>query len=131
VLVTLGRAIRENERVKEVVSRMRKRLVRLGPERVRRYLLWLLLIFLAGEFWLAWSADDSRGRFPHYSVIPAANVGRMRERRGQGSCFGSVWDSLMADTAIKGNWERLVKLRPGLMDTVNQLKRMDSAEWVR
>src|SRR5580692_3511110 len=131
VLVTLGRAIRESDWVQDVVWQIRKWLVQLGPERARRYLVWLLLIFLAGEVWMALSTNDPRKKMQFYSVIHAASLGQAKDRARPVASFGSVWDRLMADTEIRRKWDSLVKGRPGLLDTVNQLKRMDSAEWVR
>lgn len=55
-------------------------------------------------------------------VTAAAPAGRQPPVKA----FGPIWDSVMADPVVKKRWDSLVRLRPGLRDTIRQLQRMDS-----
>ncbi|HEY4064120.1 MAG TPA: hypothetical protein VGM30_19575 [Puia sp.] len=64
---------------------------------------------------------------PAYSVMRSVRTEGMRSRPPEGKGFGPVWDSLMAEPETKGRWDSLLRVRPGLKDTVRWLERMDSA----
>lgn len=68
-------------------------------------------------------------RTPHYSAIEAVKTLDAQPKQPRAKAFTVIWDSLMADPGAKRRWDSLIRMRPGLMDTVRQLERMDSAGW--
>jgi hypothetical protein len=67
---------------------------------------------------------------PAYSGIrPVRTAGASPPRTSK--AFGIVWDKMMADSSIKSCWDSLVRVRPGLKDTVRRLTKMDSAARTR
>jgi hypothetical protein len=66
---------------------------------------------------------------PHYSAIKAVRTVGAARSLPPSKAFTVIWDSLMADQPTKRRWDSLIRLRPGLMDTVRRLQRMDSAVW--
>jgi len=117
-------AVAKSELARKLKAKVKERLARVEPKRLRRWclgvmaamLVWFVLLF-------AWTGVRCVTG-PHYSAIsPILTVGG---RRVPVKAFSTVWDSLMADPAMKRAWDSLMKVRPGLKDTVERLQRIDS-----
>lgn len=97
---------------------------------------WLLLwaVILIGLPLLIWQGE--RGWKARYKVPAGMEMRKLmmridREERLIHQPFQLTWDSLMANPVIRENWDSLLRLRPGLADTVAQIRRMDSAIWMQ
>lgn len=117
-------AVAKSELARKLKAKVKERLARVEPKRLRRWclgvmaamLVWFVLLF-------AWTGVRCVTG-PHYSAIsPILTVGG---RRFPVKAFATVWDSLMADPGTKRAWDSLLKVRPGLRDTVARLQRADS-----
>ena len=117
-------AVAKSELARKLKAKVKERLARVEPKRLRRWclgvmaamLVWFVLLF-------AWTGVRCVTG-PHYSAIsPILTVGG---RRVPVKAFSTVWDSLMADSAMKRAWDSLLKVRPGLRDTVARLQCTDS-----
>jgi hypothetical protein len=105
----------------------RARLARIEARLVRRWCFILMAGMLMGDVILLLRAGKGSRAAPHYSVIrTVATVGE-QQRHPTVKAFGLVWDSLLADPAVKRGWDSLLRVRPGLDDTVRELQRLDSA----
>jgi hypothetical protein len=96
------------------------------PERMRRLCLLLMVGLLLSDVIMMIRADHRLWTMQHYSEIRPVTAAGAERRHPTGKAFGEIWDSLMADPASKQRWDSLLRLRPGLRDTLRQLERMDS-----
>ena len=119
-------AVMNSELAKKLKAKVKERLARIEPRRVRRLCIVVLVTMLAADLVLVWRAGHRLGVLPHNSVIRQVVTVGAGERRPDKKLFGLIWDSMMADPARKGSWDSLLQLRPGLLDTVVKLERMDS-----
>lgn len=117
-------AVAKSELARKLKAKVKERLARVEPKRLRRWclgvmaamLVWFVLLF-------AWTGVRCVTG-PHYSAIsPILTAGG---HRVPVKAFATMWDSLMADPAMKLAWDSLLKMRPGLKDTVGKLQRADS-----
>jgi hypothetical protein len=107
-------------------AKVKGRLATIHPARMRRFCLLLMVGLLLSDVIMMIRADHRLWTMLHYSDIRPVTVAGAERRHPTGKAFGEVWDSLMADPASKQRWDSLLRLRPGLRDTLRQLERMDS-----
>jgi len=103
---------------------------------IRGVMGWMLLwgVILIGLPLLIWQGERGwKGRYkaPAGTEIRKLMMRYDREERLIHEPFQLTWDSLMANRVIRESWDSLLRLRPGLADTVTQIRRMDSAIWMR
>lgn len=103
------------------------RIAQMAADRLRMLcIVFMVFLLICDTLLLFWPGDWSRAS-PHYSVIQPVRTGGAERRAATVRPFGQAWDRLMADSVAKRQWDSLLRLRPGLMDTLRQLKKMDSA----
>ena len=125
------RAIMECKPVKALKGKLSQCLGRMEVGELRTLCLVLIVSMLLVDVILIVRGGDRSRAAPHYSAIrPAITVSGER-RQVSVKAFRVVWDSLMADPATERKWDSLLRLRPGLADTIKELKKMDSAAWER
>ena len=100
---------------------------------VRGWLL-LLAVILIGVLLLI--RQGEWGWNSRYKVSSGLQIRKLmmryeREERLIHQPFQLTWDSLMANRVVRESWDSLLRLRPGLADTVTQIRRMDSAIWMQ
>lgn len=117
-------SVAKSELARKLKAKVKERLARIEPKRLRRWclgvmaamLVWFVLLF-------AWTGVRCVTGLHYSAISPILTVGG---RRVPVKAFATVWDSLMADPAMKRAWDSLLKVRPGLRDTVARLQRADS-----
>lgn len=123
----IGRAIMNCQVVRALTAKTRAYLTGVEAGRMRTLCIVLIAGMLLGNIVLLFRAGKPSRASPQCPVIrPVVTAGAER-RPTAAKAFGQAWDSLMADPATKKQWDSLLRLRPGLRDTLGQLKRMDSA----
>jgi|SRR5579859_6094454 len=124
---TIGRAIMNCRPMKALTAKVKDILAQTDVERLRTLCIVLMASMLIGDVVLLIRTGDRMRAAPHYSVIRPVTTGGAERRQISAKTFGQVWDSLMANPVTKKRWDSLLQLRPGLRDTIRQMKRMDSA----
>ena len=118
----------KNSRMTDVLTeKLKKWLMRMGPRRIRNGCLLALAMMCIGEVVLINTTDPSLPSVYPLLIIRGEAAVRAK-RQAAASAFSKEWDRLMMDTVMKRSWEALVKMQPGLADTLQQLRGMDSAE---
>lgn len=125
----IGRVIANCRPVRVMTAWLRERLARMEIGRLQA----ICLVFIAGmllcDVVLLFQGGGRTRAAPPITVIrPVTTVGTER-RQPRVKAFGEVWDSLMTDTGTKRSWDSLLRMRPGLRDTITLIQRMDSAVW--
>jgi hypothetical protein len=123
----ISRALINSRLGRTLTAKMKEYLGRSGARRLQWGCIILLVGMLVGDVILLFRAGERPRAAPHYSAIRPAVTAGGQQRRPPVKAFGEVWDSLMADPVRKNSWDSLLRLRPGLRDTVRELERMDSA----
>lgn len=123
----VSRAVMKSRVGRFLRGRIKEYLGRIGAERLRLWCIILMAAMLVGDIVLVLRTGERQRAEPHYSAIRLVATPREQPRRASVKAFGPVWDSLMADPVVKNSWDSLLRLRPGLRDTVRELQRMDSA----
>ena len=118
----------KNSRMTGVLKeKLKDWLVRMGPRRIRKGCFMVLAMMCIGDVVLICTTKPSLPSDYPLLIVREEAVVRAKRRAAE-SAFSKEWDRLMMDTAMKRSWEALVKNRPGLADTLQQLRLMDSAE---
>lgn len=125
----IGRAMVNSRAGKWVTAKVRKMIEQTEGARLRVLCIVLIAAMLIGDtIILLRPGGGVSGAAPAYSVMRRVRPAGAKMRPPEGKGFGLVWDSLLADPETKSQWDSLLRVRPGLQDTVRWLKRMDSAE---
>lgn len=127
----IGRAIGNCQPVRVLTAKVKDYLTQMDTHRLQTICMVFIVGLLIGDVVLLFQAGDRTRAAPHYSAIRPVTTTRADRRPAAVKAFGEVWDSLMAEPATKKRWDSLLRLRPGLRDTIRQLERMDSAVWGR
>ena len=120
-------AVAKSGLAKKLKAKVKERVARAEPKRLRRWCFVAMAGMLCWDVLLLFHAGGRPLAVAHFSAISSAETVGGRERRRPARAFGPVWDSLMADSAMKRTWDSLLEMRPGLKDTVARLQRDDSA----
>lgn len=123
----IGQAILNSRPVRWLTDRGMNSITRMAAERLRMLCIVFMVFLLVCDTLLLFSPGDWPRASPHYSVIQPVLTGGGERRAATVKPFGQAWDRLLADSMAKKQWDSLLRLRPGLMDTLRQLKKMDSA----
>jgi hypothetical protein len=125
------RVIRDTTLMKGVKWKVKECLARTGAGRLRTICIVLIIGMLFWDTLLLLRAGGRTRAAPHVTAIrPVTTVG-VERRQPRIKTFGQVWDSMMTDEEKKRSWDSLLRVRPGLKDTITLLQRMDSAVWVK
>ncbi|HEV9038251.1 MAG TPA: hypothetical protein VGQ51_16565 [Puia sp.] len=120
----IGKAIANSRPVRSVVQKLKHWLVQADISQGQAI---RMMMAIGGLIVILVLIGLGRHMAPHYSAIqPVVTLSRAPQQP-RAKAFTVLWDSLMADPATKRRWDSLITLRPGLMDTVRRLERMDSA----
>jgi hypothetical protein len=117
-------AVAKSELARKLKAKVKERLARVEPKRLRRWCLGVMAGMLIWDVVLLSDAGARSSAVGHFSAI--SSVATVDGHRPPVKAFGTVWDCLMADPAMKLAWDSLLKVRPGLRDTVARLQRSDS-----
>jgi len=124
---SIARAIINSRPIKVLGCAVRKHLAATEAERLRFICIMLLAGMLVGDVILLFRVGDRARAAPNYSAIRTVTTVGARESPKNAKAFRQVWDSLMTDPKAKKKWDSLLRIRPGLSDTVQQLEKIDSA----
>lgn len=124
----IGRAMVNSRVGKWVTANVKKMIEQTEGARLRVLCIVLIVALLIGDTIILLRPGGVSGVAPGYSVMRRVRPTGAKMRSPEGKGFGLVWDSLMADPETKCRWDSLLRVRPGLKDTVRWLERMDSAE---
>jgi hypothetical protein len=127
VVESIARAIMNSRPTKALVRRVRKHLAATEAERLRFICIMLMAGMLLGDVVLLFRVGDRARAAPNYSAIRTVTTVGAGQAPKNAKEFRQVWDSLMTDPKTKNRWDSLLRIRPGLSDTVRQLEKMDSA----
>jgi hypothetical protein len=122
----IARAIMACRPVKALTAKIRVYLAGIDAGRLRMIVCVLILGMLMGDLVLLLHVGGPSRASPPYTVIrPVVTAGAER-RTSKVKPLGQAWDSLIRDASTKKQWDSLLRLRPGLRDTLRRLERMDS-----
>ena len=123
----IAQAIKNSPPIKALGERIRWYSMRPEVERLRISCKMLMgLLMISTGMMLLQSSQRSLAELRYANIRQVTPAGLARPQPPTKS-FGPIWDSLMADPAVKNRWDSLLRLRPGLRDTVRELQKMDSA----
>jgi hypothetical protein len=123
----IGETIKNSRMTGMLKEKLKDWLMCMGPRRIRKGCLMVLAMMCIGDVVLICTTEPSLpSDYPLLIIRGEAAV--RAKRQAAASAFSKEWDRLMMDTAMKRSWEALVKIRPGLADTLQHLRGMDSAE---
>lgn len=118
--------IAKSELAKKLKAKVKARLERVEPGRVRRWCIAIIVMLLIWDGVLVARIGHRLWGVPRIDVIQAATTIGSQRQPPVRKTFLAAWDSLMADPATRDRWDSLVKVRPGLIDTLRMLHGMDS-----
>ena len=122
----IGRVMVNSRVGKWVTAKVRKMIEQVEVGRLRMLCIALIVLMLVGDtIVLLRSGGRPSGGSDYSGMRPVMTAGTKR-RTPESKGFGPVWDSLMADPETKCRWDSLLRVRPGLKDTVQWLERVDS-----
>jgi len=125
----IGRAIMNCRPVRVMNVNLQERLARMEVGRLRTICLVILAGMILWDVVLLFRAGDRTRAAPPITAIRRVTTVGAERRQPRVKAFGEVWDSLMTDTGTKRSWDSLLRMRPGLRDTITLIQRMDSAVW--
>lgn len=119
-------AVAKSELAKKLKAKVKERLARIEPKRLRRWCIVALTMLLLWDVALLVRVGEHRWAGPGFSAIRTVSTVGDQERRPPARSFLATWDSLMLNRETKRAWDSLLKVRPGLSDTLAELGRKDS-----
>ena len=123
----IGRVMVNSRAGKWVTEKVRKMIEQTEVDRLRMICIVLMTVLLIGDTVVLLHPGGMSRAAPAYSGMRPVKTAGAKRPPPESKGFGPVWDSLMADAETKRRWDSLLRMRPGLKDTVRWLERMDSA----
>src|SRR6185437_10567945 len=120
-------AVAKSELAKKLKAKVKERLARVEPKRLRRWCIVAVTVLLIGDVAMLVRVGEHRWAGPGFSAIrPVSTVGG-QVQRPRARAFAAEFDSLLEGSKTRGAWDSLLKVRPGLRDTLALLRRADSS----
>jgi hypothetical protein len=123
----IGRMLTKGRPARWLAAKVRTLIERTRVERLQVVCIILMADLLLGDVSLLLQPRGRWGMEPHYTEIRTMRTGGGGRRELPGQSFAGALDSLLADSATRREWDSLLRIRPGLEDTIKRLKKMDSA----
>jgi hypothetical protein len=122
----IGRAIMNSRPMRALGDKIRRYDAQPEIERLRTSRKVIMACLVISNCLVLILSSERSQLAPHYANIRQVTTAGSERRPPPVKAFGPIWDSVMADPVVKKRWDSLVRLRPGLRDTIRQLQRMDS-----
>ncbi|MDR3712375.1 MAG: hypothetical protein P4L51_06140 [Puia sp.] len=106
---------------------LQRRSARIPPMAFKVYIILTISILALVNGLLIWHAiahPASISSIP-WSPSPVMRTQRMPAPRGRGRSFYEMMDSIHRDTSLMRKWDSLLRVRPGLSDTLHQLYQLN------
>jgi hypothetical protein len=123
----IARAIANCRPARAVAGRVKRILAQTEVERLTMLCIVLMVSMLIGDAVVLVRAGTRTRTELHYSVIRPVVVQGDRHLTPRAKSFFRRWDSLTNSQMLRDQWDSLLRLRPGLQDTLLRLAKLDSA----